>query len=63
MAPRKVCIVTDSSANIPQEIVDTLGIHVMPLWLIWDEEKYLDGIDITPQEFCQRLRGSRTLPT
>lgn len=63
MSPQPVGIVTDSSANIPQEIVSDLGIHVMPLWLIWDEQKYLDGIDITPQEFCQRLRGSKTLPT
>jgi DegV family protein with EDD domain len=63
MTPQKVAVVTDSSANIPQQIVDALGIHVMPLWLIWDEQKYLDGIDMTPQEFCQRLRGSKTLPT
>jgi DegV family protein with EDD domain len=63
MPPQSVAVVTDSSANIPQEIVDALGIRVIPLWLIWDEEKYLDGIDINPQEFCQRLRGSKTLPT
>ena len=63
MPSQKIAVVTDSSANIPQEIVDELSIRVIPLWLIWDEQKYLDGIDITPREFCERLKGSKTLPT
>ena len=30
---------------------------------MWDGESYQDGIDIHPEEFYQRLKGSKTLPT
>ena len=37
MSEEKIAIVTDSSANIPQEMMEGLDIHVIPVWLIWDE--------------------------
>jgi len=55
--------VTDSSAYLPQEFVDALGIHVLPLTLHWDGETYFDGVDIKAEEFYTRLAGSKTIPT
>jgi DegV family protein with EDD domain len=63
MSRQKIAIVTDSSAYIPAELMQGLDIHVIPLWLIWDEQHFLDGIDIQPQAFYDRLRKSKTLPT
>lgn len=60
---KKVAIVTDSSAYLPQEFVDALGIHVLPLTLHWDGETYFDGVDIKAEEFYTRLAGSKTIPT
>ncbi len=63
MSTQKIAVVTDSSAYIPAEVVKKLDIHVIPLWLIWDEDRLLDGIDIQPQAFYERLRTSKSLPT
>lgn len=58
-----IAIVTDSSAHIPASATAGLPIHVMPVWLHWDNERYRDGVDIEPAAFYERLRRSRTLPT
>ncbi len=63
MTIQKIRIITDSSANIPKEALVGLDVVTIPLWLIWDEESFLDGIDIDPATFYQRLRDSQTLPT
>ena len=63
MTNKKIIIVTDSSASLPDEIRTGLDIRTIPLWLIWDNESYLDGIDIQPQAFYQRLKNSSTLPS
>ena len=60
---KKVAIITDSSAYLPQELVDELGIRVVPLTLHWDGESYRDGEDIWAKEFYQRLAESDTIPT
>ena len=59
----KVAIITDSSAYLPQGIIDDLGIHVVPLTLHWDEKSYRDGVDIKAEEFYQRLSESSSIPT
>lgn len=60
---KKVVIVTDSTAYLPQPYVDELGVEVVPLTLNWDGKSYRDGIDIKPDEFYTRLSVSNTLPT
>lgn len=59
----KVAIVTDSSPNIPQEYIDQYQIHIVPLNVIWDDETYTDGVDITANEFYRRLSESETMPS
>ena len=61
--PKKIIVVTDSSAYLPAEVIRDLPIAVIPLWLMWDGKSYQDGIDIHPTEFYQRLKDSKTLPT
>ena len=63
MNENRILIVTDSSASLPAELVETLDIRVIPLWLIWNEECFLDGVDIDPPDFYQRLKNANTLPT
>ena len=59
----KVSIVTDSSAYLPQQYVDQYGIHVVPLNVIWGGKIYRDGVDITADDFYDRLAVSDELPT
>jgi DegV family protein with EDD domain len=60
---RKVGIVTDTTACIPQEKVQEYGIEVVPVQLIFENNTYRDGIDISPSEFYALLRKAKKLPT
>jgi DegV family protein with EDD domain len=60
---KQVAIITDSSAYLPQDIVEELGIYTVPLTLQWDGESYRDGVDIQAEEFYDRLADSDTIPT
>lgn len=59
----KVAIVTDSTAAIPDSIARNHNLTVVPLNLIWDGQSYLDGIEITPLEFYERLVKSESMPS
>ena len=59
----RIAIVTESSANLPPEVVEEYGIHVLPLRIIWNGQVLRDGVDITPQEFYARLRTDHHTPT
>lgn len=59
----KVAIVTDSSAYLPDELIEQYKISIAPLVVIWGQEELLDGVDITPDEFYKRLETSKEMPT
>ena len=59
----KVLVVTDSSATVPADLLQELGIQVVPILLNMNGRTYRDGIDITPSEVYRRQRASKTLPT
>jgi DegV family protein with EDD domain len=59
----KIAILTDSTANIPSDWIKQYNIQVIPLKIQWENETYLDGVDLTPNEFYQRLSSSKSLPT
>ena len=63
MNPKRIAIVTDSSAYLPKEALAGLDVHVIPLWLLWEGENLRDGVDIDPPTFYQRLRTAKSLPT
>jgi len=59
----RVAVITESSSCVPREVVEQYGIHILPLHLIFEDGAYLDGVNITPQEFYRLLRNSKKLPT
>lgn len=59
----KVFVVTDSTADIPKELVNSLGITVVPLKVHFKDGNYLDGVTIKPDEFYKKLETSEELPT
>lgn len=59
---RKIAIVTDSTCDLPQHIVDQGNIGVVPQRISWDGALYRDGIDLTSDAFYQRLAESPMLP-
>jgi DegV family protein with EDD domain len=63
MNSHKTVVVTDSTAYIPEEALGGLNIPVIPLWLIWGEERFRDGVDMDPPTFYRRLQESQVIPT
>lgn len=58
-----VAIVTDSTAAMPDSLVESYAIQVAPQVVIWDEKSYEDGIDITSEAFYARLKTDEHMPT
>ena len=58
-----VRIITDSTADITPEEAYELGISIAPLKVIFGETEYRDNIDITNEEFYQKLAAADELPT
>ncbi len=56
-------IVTDSTADLPAELIERYGIAVVPLSILFGDEELLDGVDITSEQFFKRLARESTLPT
>jgi DegV family protein with EDD domain len=59
----KVMIVTDSTANIPGELLNGNPVRILPLQVIWNSEILRDGVDIQPGEFYERLISEKNLPS
>ncbi|MBA7662985.1 Protein DegV [subsurface metagenome] len=57
-----VKVVTDSVADLPSEVTRELGITVIPLNVRFGTEVYRDGIDLTAEQFYDRLAHSETTP-
>lgn len=58
-----VRIVTDSTCDLPAETISRYGIGIVPLYINVGKQGFLDGIDITRQEFYQKLPTFPVHPT
>ena len=58
-----VRVVTDSTADIPPEMAEELGITVVRSYIAFGSETYQDGVDLTKQQFYDKLIVSRVIPT
>jgi len=59
----KIAVVTDSSANLPEELIQQWEIHVVPALLAFRGETFRDGQDVTPGELYRWLRTTRHIVT
>ena len=57
-----VKILIDSASDLSQEKADELGIILMPIKVQFGENEYLDGINLSPSEFYDKLTTSKDLP-
>ena len=57
-----VKIVTDSVSDLPPDLAQELDITVLPILVRFGEEVYRDGIDISPEEFYQKLMSKKDFP-
>jgi DegV family protein with EDD domain len=57
-----VRIVTDSSADLPADQVEKLGVDVVPLSIRFGGEEYTDGVDLSVAQFYDKLASASALP-
>lgn len=55
-------IITDSTCDLNQEILEKYKIEVIPLSVHFGEEEFQDGIDIRPDSFFEKLKQNKELP-
>lgn len=56
-------IVTDSTCDLPQELVDQYKIHVVPIPIQFGADTFLDGVTIDRPTFYERVEQDGVLPT
>lgn len=56
-------IITDSTCDIPQSLLEYYGIIVIPNTVVWGNKQYRDRIDLKPDEFYRRLVTDPEKPT
>ncbi len=59
---QKIKIVTDSTADLSQEVIEKYDIHVLPLSISVNGQTYLDRVDLQPDEFIEEMLKSEELP-
>lgn len=56
-------IITDSICDVPKEYAERYGIKIMPLTVHFGDETYKDGVDLTLEQFLNKLEETEELPT
>ena len=59
----RTALITDSTCDLPETYLQQYDIKVVPLTIIWGEEQFLDGVDLEPEDFYQRMEVDSTVPT
>jgi DegV family protein with EDD domain len=58
-----IAVITDSTCDVPDELIEKNGIIVVPQYIIWGDQQYRDRVDIQPVEFYERLESETERPT
>jgi len=63
MSISPIALITDSTCDIPQDLIDRYQIQVVPHYIIWGEQQYRDRVTLQPVEFYERLESDPVRPT
>lgn len=58
----KIKIITDTTVDLPSEVLEKYNIDAIPVLINFGEESYLDGIEITRDEVFQRIEEGEIFP-
>ncbi|HOG47173.1 MAG TPA: DegV family protein [Anaerolineae bacterium] len=62
MPPHRVALITDSTCDIPHELLEQYEIQVVPAYVIWGSEVLRDHVDLAPEAFYHRLAHEPVYP-
>lgn len=55
MAEQKIALITDSTSDIPKSHAEAYGIEVVPMRIVYKNEEFLEGVNITSEEVYARF--------
>ena len=58
----KIAVVTDSCCDLPAEFLDEHQIHMVPLYIIFGKQQYIDKMTIQPEQFYNMLETESAFP-
>ena len=61
--PHRIALVTDSTCDIPAEWIKQYDIKIIPLTIIFGTQQYLEGVDLSAEQFYERLPRDPIHPT
>lgn len=59
----RIAIVSDSNSGITEQEAKELGVHILPMPFFIDNQTYFEGIDLTQEEFYEKLMGGCEIST
>jgi fatty acid kinase fatty acid binding subunit len=59
----RAAIIVDGSSALPEEVQRDFGFHVLPVHVVFGDEEFTPGIDITAAQFYEKLASAKKLPT
>jgi DegV family protein with EDD domain len=60
---RSVALVTDTSSDLPDAVLDQHRILMVPLQVVFGDATFRDRVELKPEEFYRKLRVAAELPT
>ena len=60
---KPIKIIADSLSDIPDDLKERYNITVLPLTIIFGVEEFKDGVDLTTEEFFEKLTTSKQIPS
>jgi DegV family protein with EDD domain len=58
-----VAVVTDHTCDLPRDLVESIGLRVVPLSVTFGDRSYTTGMDLQAEDFYRHLAASTRLPT
>jgi DegV family protein with EDD domain len=58
-----VAVVTDHTCDLPRDLVESIGLRVVPLSVTFGDRSYTTGMDLQAEDFYRHLAASARLPT
>lgn len=59
---KKIKLVSDSTCDLSKELIKKHDIEIIPLYVLFGEESYFDGVDLTTEQMYQYVNQKNTLP-
>lgn len=60
---KKIAWITDSTCSLPKEFIEENDVYVLPINIIFGSEVYREGVDISNEDFYEKLKATNVSPT